>query len=49
MLEQVARLHALAKAVEAWESATRAAVAEGLGARPFSDPQLPEPPDGSAL
>ncbi len=38
----------LCHAVEARPAARRAAVAEGLGAAPFSAPVLPDPPEGSA-
>ena len=43
------RLHAFAKRVEARDSAQKAALAEGLGQTPFSDPSPCNPPEGSAL
>ena len=42
-------LAGLAARVEARESVARAAQAEGLGARPFTAPARPTPPEGSAL
>ncbi|SHH83262.1 glutathione S-transferase family protein [Marivita hallyeonensis] len=42
-------LHALAQRIEALPSAIAVAQAEGLGPTPFSNPQLPNPPEGSAL
>ena len=41
-------LGALAAAVERRPAARAAALAEGLGARPFTAPALPDPPEGSA-
>ena len=43
------RLLAFAKRAEARPAARRAAVAEGLGATPFSAPSPCHPPEGSAL
>lgn len=43
------RLQAFAQKTEARPAAKRAATAEGLGPTPFSAPQLPNPPEGSAL
>jgi len=43
------RLFAFAKRAEARPAAVRAAMAEGLGPTPFSAPQPPNPPEGSAL
>ena len=42
-------LLALARRLEARPSALAAARAEGLGPTPFSDPGLPDPPEGAAL
>lgn len=42
-------LHALARRIEARESAQAAALAEGLGPTPFSNPHPATPPEGSAL
>lgn len=42
-------LQALAQRIEARDSARAAALAEGLGATPFSDPHPATPPEGSAL
>ena len=43
------RLMDFARAMDQAEATTRAIAAEGLGARPFSAPQRPTPPEGSAL
>lgn len=43
------QLKSLATRFEAQEFAGRAAMAEGLGPTPFSNPSLPNPPEGSAL
>ena len=43
------RLMAFARRQEARPAAQRAAAAEGLGPTPFSAPQHPTPPEGSAL
>ena len=43
------RLLAFAKRAEARPAAQRAALTEGLGPTPFSNPQRPNPPEGSAL
>lgn len=42
-------LHALAQQIEARDSVVTAALAEGLGPTPFSDPHPATPPEGSAL
>ena len=42
-------LRAMARRLEARPSALAAARAEGLGPTPFSDPALPDPPEGAAL
>lgn len=42
-------LHAMTKAFEQTAPAVAAATAEGLGPTPFSAPQLPNPPEGSAI
>jgi len=42
------RLRGLAHALDRRPAVTAVAVAEGLGPWPFSDPQLPDPPEGSA-
>ncbi len=47
-LQRHPALAALAARVEARDSARIAAMAEGLGHRPFTQPQLPNPPEGSA-
>ncbi|WP_425100067.1 glutathione S-transferase family protein [Tropicibacter sp. S64] len=44
-----AALRGMAAAFEARESAQAVARAEGLGPRPFTDPQTCQPPEGSAL
>ncbi|MEO0728952.1 MAG: glutathione S-transferase family protein [Pseudomonadota bacterium] len=41
-------LKRLAQTVEQRQSAKSAAIAEGLGHAPFSEPELPRPPEGSA-
>lgn len=48
-LDRWPELHRLARRIERRDSARRVAQAEGLGATPFSNPQLPDPPEGSAL
>lgn len=42
-------LLAFARRFEATEASRRSAEAEGLGAKPFSEPQYPNPPEGSPL
>jgi glutathione S-transferase len=42
------RLHLFAQVFEQMPATLRAAAAEGLGPTPFSAPQLPNPPEGSA-
>lgn len=42
-------LHALAQRLETRQSALNLAKAEGLGPTPFSHPQPPNPPEGSAI
>ncbi len=42
-------LQTLAVALEARESVKKAALAEGLGDTPFSNPQYPSPPEGAAM
>jgi glutathione S-transferase len=42
-------LATLARRIEARASAKAAMTAEGLGPTPFSDPHLPNPPEGSAV
>ncbi len=41
-------LHAMCAALEPRPSVTAACIAEGLGPTPFTHPQLPNPPEGSA-
>lgn len=48
-LSQFANLSTFAKAYETTQPAVRLAVADGLGQTPFSNPSLPNPPEGSAL
>ncbi|MEM6889393.1 MAG: glutathione S-transferase family protein [Pseudomonadota bacterium] len=43
------RLSARAEAFEARPALQTVATAEGLGETPFTDPQLPQPPEGSAV
>lgn len=43
------RLHRFAQQFEETAPVRRAALAEGLGATPFSAPALPHPPEGSAV
>jgi len=47
-LENWPKLHRLTQTFEATPAAQRAALAEGLGAHPFSQPVHPNPPEGSA-
>ena len=47
--EYVNQLLAFVKKIETRPSVLRAALAEGLGPTPFSAPQLPNPPEGSAV
>ncbi|MEN8684715.1 glutathione S-transferase family protein [Marivita sp.] len=42
-------LHSLAERIEMRDSVQAAACAEGLGSKPFSNPQPASPPEGSAL
>ena len=48
-LSQFANLETFAQAYEQTRPAVRLAEAEGLGQTPFSNPSLPNPPEGSAL
>ena len=48
-LSQFANLETFAQAYERTRPAVRLAEAEGLGQTPFSNPSLPNPPEGSAL
>lgn len=48
-LDRWPNLHVLARRIEARESAQAAALAEGLGPTPFSNPHPATPPEGSAL
>lgn len=48
-LKDHSALFELAQAFEATTTAQRAATAEGLGPKQFSNPSLPNPPEGSAL
>ena len=47
-LHEYPALHALIKSLEARPCVQSAMLAEGLGDLPFSKPQLPRPPEGSA-
>lgn len=48
-LSDFRRLHTFAKRLENRAAAAKFAELEGLGPRPFSKPQRPNPPEGSAL
>lgn len=48
VLSRWPRLHGMCKGLEARDAIQRAQAAEGLGARPFTDPQDPAPPEGTA-
>jgi len=48
-LPRFSRLHALARDLEARASTCAVIKAEGLGARPFTAPRRPDPPEGAAL
>ncbi|WP_377512752.1 glutathione S-transferase family protein [Octadecabacter sp. R77987] len=47
-LARTPRLLAFARAADTWPVTALARTAEGLGPTPFSDPHLPNPPEGSA-